>query len=274
MSETRAIIDALASNLGDALGAMTGLTVRTMPAAGDVSIEWQAEIEVGGSGVGTVFMGLSRDGATQLVAAILGDPSLVADADIVDSLKELLGQAAGAHVNGSGKGLTFRVTTPAPANLALPPDGQVFDLLVGAGAPIRLAGWGRVIAGLADASTGAPAARSTRPVTTVPPAPMLASPPPPTIGPAAPAPRNLDVVLDIELPITVRFGETQMTLESLAKLGPGSMIDLDRSPDDPVDLLVNGHLVARGQVVVVSGCYGVRISEVVSPADRLRSLQF
>ena len=51
------------------------------------------------------------------------------------------------------------------------------------------------------------------------------------------------------------------------------MIDLARSPDDPVDLLVNGRLVARGQVVVVSGCYGVRVSEVVSPADRLRSLE-
>ena len=80
-------------------------------------------------------------------------------------------------------------------------------------------------------------------------------------------------MLDIELPITVRFGETQMTLESLARLGPGSMIDLDRSPDDPVDLLVNGRLVARGQVVVVSGCYGIRVNEVVSPADRLRSLE-
>jgi flagellar motor switch protein FliN/FliY len=51
------------------------------------------------------------------------------------------------------------------------------------------------------------------------------------------------------------------------------MIDLARSPDDPVDLLVNGHLVARGQVVVVAGCYGVRVNEVVSPADRLRSLE-
>lgn len=273
MSETRALIDTLASNLGDALGAMTGLTVRTMPAAGDVAIEWQTEIEVGGTGVGTVFIGLSHEGATQLVAAILGDPSLVADADIVDSLKELLGQAAGAHVTGPGQGLTLHVTTPAPAGVALPPDGQVFDLLVGAGAPIRLAGWGRVIAGLSNATPSVTAARPVRedwPVGA--PAPVAGAPPPFT-GPSVAAPRNLDVVLDIELPITVRFGETQMTLESLARLGPGSMIDLDRTPDDPVELLVNGHLVARGQVVVVSGCYGVRINEVVSPADRLRTLQ-
>lgn len=274
MSETRAIIDALASNLGDALGAMTGLTVRAMPAAGDAPIEWQTEIEVGGTGVGTVFIGLSREGATQLVAAILGDASLVAEADIVDSLKELLGQAAGAHVNGPGKGLTLEVTTPAPASVALPPDGHVYDLLVGAGAPIRLAGWGRVIAGLSSEPAVAPNARSPRADLPAAAAPVVTSVAAPSAGASATAPRNLDVVLDIDLPITVRFGETQMTLESLAKLGPGSMIDLDRAPDDPVDLLVNGHLVARGQVVVVSGCYGIRINEVVSPADRLRSLQF
>jgi len=275
MSESRALLDALATNLGDALAAMTGLTVRTMPVAGEVSVDWQTEIHVGGTGVGTVFIGLSREGATQLVAAILGDPNLVADADIVDSLKELLGQAAGAHVNGPGKGLTLQVTTPEAASTTPPPDLQVFDLLVGAGEPIRLAGWGRVIAGLGESATTAPAAKSPRPsapAVPVSPASSLLPTPSPVTAPS-PAPRNLDVVLDIDLPITVRFGETHMTLESLAKLGPGSMIDLDRAPDDPVDLLVNGHLVARGQVVVVSGCYGVRINEVVSPADRLRSLQ-
>lgn len=272
MSETGAIIDALASNLGDALGAMTGLTVRAMPAAGDVAIEWQTEIAVGGTGVGTVFIGLSREGATQLVAAILGDPGLVADADIVDSLKELLGQAAGAYVNGPGKGLTLEVTTPTPADVARPPDAQVFDLLVGAGAPIRFAGWGRVIAGLVSAPAVAPARAARADVAAAAP-PVVMSAPAPSSAPSAAPPRNLDVVLDIDLPITVRFGETQMTLESLAKLGPGSMIDLDRAPDDPVELLVNGHLVARGQVVVVAGCYGVRVNEVVSPADRLRSLQ-
>jgi flagellar motor switch protein FliN/FliY len=90
---------------------------------------------------------------------------------------------------------------------------------------------------------------------------------------AAGSPRNLDVVLDLELPITVQFGETQLTLDALSRLGPGSMVDLERSPDDPVDLLVNGRLIARGEVVVVSGSYGVRISQVVSTADRLRTLE-
>jgi flagellar motor switch protein FliN/FliY len=63
-----------------------------------------------------------------------------------------------------------------------------------------------------------------------------------------------------------------MTLLALTRLGPGSVIDLGRSPEDPVDILVNGRLVARGEVVVVSGNYGVRIVEVISAADRLRTV--
>ena len=256
MADTKSLIDALVTRLGDALGAMTGNAVRTMPAVGDTPLDWQVPVQVGGAAIGTVFVGLSQEGATQLVAAILGDPSLVADADIVDTLRELLGQAAGAHVHGDGQGLTLEIETPAPSGTPVAADAQRYDLMVGAGEPIRLVGWGRTIAGIAE-----------------PARPMAAAPPPPGPPLAGPPPRNLDVVLDIELPITVRFGETQMTLESLARLGPGSMIDLERSPDDPVDLLVNGRLVARGQVVVVSGCYGVRVNEVVSPADRLRSLE-
>jgi flagellar motor switch protein FliN len=264
MPDTTSLIDAIATNLGDALGAMTGTAVRTRPTVGDADIAWQVSVQVAGSAAGTVWLGLTQDGATQLVATILGDPSLVADADIIDTLKELVGQASGAHVHGAGKGMTLTVETPTAATSPVALDAQHYDLLVGTAEPIRLVGWGRTIsAGLqparSSAATGAPS-----------PSPAAAAA---VAAPPAAAPRNLDVVLDIELPITVRFGETQMTLENLARLGPGSMIDLDRSPDDPVDLLVNGRLVARGQVVVVSGCYGIRVNEVVSPADRLRSLE-
>ncbi|HTV03532.1 MAG TPA: flagellar motor switch protein FliN [Luteitalea sp.] len=259
MADTTSLIDALATNLGESLGAMTGTAVRTRPTVGEADVAWQVGVQVSGSGAGTVWLGLTRDGATQLVASILGDPSLVTDADVVDTLKELVGQAASAHAHGAGKGLTLTVDAPAEATAPAAVDAQQYDLLIGTGDPIRIVGWGRTIsAGVQPArAAAAPAAAAT---------PVVASP-------AGPAPRNLDVVLDIELPITVRFGETQMTLESLARLGPGSMIDLDRAPDDPVDLLVNGRLVARGQVVVVSGCYGIRVNEVVSPADRLRSLE-
>ncbi len=75
---------------------------------------------------------------------------------------------------------------------------------------------------------------------------------------------QLDVILDIDLPMVVRFGHTEMTIEALTRIGEGSVIDLGRSPHEPVDLLVSGRLVARGEVVVVSGHYGVRVLELVS----------
>jgi len=85
--------------------------------------------------------------------------------------------------------------------------------------------------------------------------------------------RTLDVIMDIDLPLVVRFGRTELPLRTLTTLGPGSVIDLGRSPDDPVELLVSDRVVARGEVVVVAGNYGIRILDVVSPRDRARSLE-
>ena len=84
--------------------------------------------------------------------------------------------------------------------------------------------------------------------------------------------RNLDVILDLDLPLTVRFGQTQMPLGSLVQVGPGSVVSLERSPNDPVEVLVNGKVIARGEVVAVSGNYGVRITDIVSPSERILDL--
>ena len=69
-------------------------------------------------------------------------------------------------------------------------------------------------------------------------------------------------MLDVDLPLVVRFGRAVMPLRSVSDLGPGSVIDMGRSPDEPVELLVGERLIARGEVVVVGGNYGVRITEL------------
>lgn len=84
--------------------------------------------------------------------------------------------------------------------------------------------------------------------------------------------RRLDVILDIDLPVVVRFGRTELPLRSVAQLAPGSVIDLGRSPEDPVEMLVSNRVIARGEVVVVDGNYGIRILDVVSPSERMRSM--
>ena len=83
---------------------------------------------------------------------------------------------------------------------------------------------------------------------------------------------NIDLLLDVELPVRVSFGQTEMQLRDVFKLGTGSVIELDKSVNDPVTVIVNNKPIAKGEVVMVDGNYGVRILEVESTADRIRSL--
>jgi flagellar motor switch protein FliN/FliY len=83
---------------------------------------------------------------------------------------------------------------------------------------------------------------------------------------------NLAALLDVQLPVSIRFGETEMLLEDVIKLGIGSVIELNSAVDDPVELVVNGHCFARGEVVTVDGFYGVRITEITSVGERIKSV--
>jgi flagellar motor switch protein FliN len=85
-------------------------------------------------------------------------------------------------------------------------------------------------------------------------------------------PKNIERLLDVELDIIVRFGVTHISLRDLVRIGVGTMIELKRTVDDPVELLVNGRQLARGEVVVVDGYYGVRITEIGTPAERANSI--
>ena len=77
----------------------------------------------------------------------------------------------------------------------------------------------------------------------------------------------LDLLLDIELPVSISFGRARLPLEQVSRLTIGSNIELDRSVGDPVDVLVNHSVVARGEVVVIDGNYGVRIRQIVGRPD-------
>jgi flagellar motor switch protein FliN len=83
---------------------------------------------------------------------------------------------------------------------------------------------------------------------------------------------NIDLILDVELEVVVSFGETQMPLRDILKLGVGSVIELEKAVNDPVAIFVKDKPIARGEVVMVDGNYGVKILEVESTADRIRSL--
>jgi flagellar motor switch protein FliN len=83
---------------------------------------------------------------------------------------------------------------------------------------------------------------------------------------------NIDLILDVELGVAVSFGETQLPLRDVLKLGVGSVIELEKGVNDPVTICVNDKPIVRGEVVVVNGNYGVKVLEVESTVDRIRSL--
>jgi flagellar motor switch protein FliN/FliY len=78
-------------------------------------------------------------------------------------------------------------------------------------------------------------------------------------------PFNLDLVMDVELNVSLRFGQRQLPLREVLELTSGSVIELDRQVDDPVELLLDGKVIARGEAVIVDGNYGLRVTEVPQP---------
>jgi flagellar motor switch protein FliN/FliY len=86
-------------------------------------------------------------------------------------------------------------------------------------------------------------------------------------------PPTMDLLLDVELPVSVSFGKTEISMKDVLKLTTGSIVELNRGVNEPVEVLVNHCLIARGEVVVVEGNYGVRIQQIVSRMDRLRSVR-
>jgi len=204
---------------------------------------WTVTIQASHGARGSWVLLVDRAGAEELTRRATEESAAPADADIVRTLTEVCGDAATAVAQ---KPVFARarltVASVAAGSLSAPEHADVFDV-AGTEWTMRVAIAGDV-------------------------APAI-------VGDAPVVPDNpaLDVILDVDLPLVVRFGRTEMTLKSLAALGPGSVIDLGRSPDEPVEVLVSNQLLARGEVVIVGGSYGVRITDVRTPAERARSLE-
>lgn len=84
---------------------------------------------------------------------------------------------------------------------------------------------------------------------------------------------ELDVILDIPVTISMEVGRTSITIRNLLQLNQGSVIELDRLAGEPLDVLVNGTLIAHGEVVVVNEKFGIRMTDVISPAERIKKLR-
>lgn len=84
---------------------------------------------------------------------------------------------------------------------------------------------------------------------------------------------NLEVILDVPVTLSMEVGRTRVPIRNLLQLNQGSVVELDRAAGEPLDVFVNGTLIAHGEVVVVNERFGIRLTDVVSPAERLRKLK-
>jgi flagellar motor switch protein FliN/FliY len=238
---------ALAAEFVTALEAVLGAAAATPDADAIGGEGWLMTAAVTGDLRGSLAAWIDRAGSEMLAQRILGMDEAPDAATMADMLKEMWAQAAGAlSLKDPFTGIKLSVSAVEPG--AAPP-GVAVKLSSG-DATARIAIGGDVMA--------APAPVKIEPAVRVP--ELVAS-------------DTLEAVLDMELPLVVRFARTVMSLKTLSGLGPGSIVDMERSPDEPVQMLIGDRVIARGEVVVVGGHYGVRVTDLVSPAERARALE-
>jgi flagellar motor switch protein FliN len=183
-----------------------------------------------------------------------------------DALRELANQAASGLATAVGEVLGKSVGFEAPA--------VEWVAVGGAGLPA----WTDAISLAMDLSVGG---RSTEGALVVPRAAVVSDPPKPieaTLPPLSESPgrkngNGMDLLLDISLPVTVELGRTRMMIRDILHLAPGSVLELDKLAGEPVDILVNDKSIARGEVVVIDEAFGVRLTSIVTPSERVASLR-
>lgn len=211
---------------------------------------WLLSATVSGDLSGTIAAWIDRVGSETLAQRVMGMDETPDAATVADMLREMWSQAAGSlSLKEPFTGIKLSVVSVSPG---VAPGGVIVDLSAG-DVTARIAIGGDVVA-----TAPAPAAVKAQPAARVP-----------ELVPND----TLDAVLDMELPLVVRFARTVMSLKALSGLGPGSIVDMERSPDEPVQMLVGDRVIARGEVVVVGGHYGVRVTDLVSSAERARALE-
>ena len=185
-----------------------------------------------------------------------------------DTWYEILGQSLAAMARSVGSLVGREVTCEGGAQRAPGPEIQDWvSVSLGFGesppAPLLLA-FSRPLVATISAPPPSPE-----------PEPGESVPEPAAAGGARTAPaisRTMELLLEVDLPVSISFGKAHLAMKDVLKLTTGSIVELNRGVNEPVDVLVNQCLIARGEVVVVDGNYGVRIQEIASRHDRLRSI--
>jgi flagellar motor switch protein FliN len=241
------IFKRLGTELTRVVGALADTSASSRPASARHDDAFVVSFSASSGQHGQIHFAFSRESAEALVHRLSTTPSAVTDDAVLATLKELCTQAV-ASIDHRDLGCTLQLISVesgvTPGQPAEDGDALAIEVVMnGHEHPLQV-----VLSGVIEAGSEASEGGGDRS-------------------------KTLDVIMDIDLPLVVRFGRTELPLKALTTLGPGSVIDLGRSPDEPVEVLISNRVVARGEVVIVSGNYGVRVRDVVSPQERARSLE-
>lgn len=128
----------------------------------------------------------------------------------------------------------------------------------------------------ATPAPSAPAAAAAAPAAAAPAAPAAQSASQSVFKPLAGATtgsgNDIDLIMDVPVQLTVELGRTRLTIKNLLQLGQGSVVELDGLAGEPMDIFVNGYLIAQGEVVVVEDKYGIRLTDIITPSERINRL--
>jgi flagellar motor switch protein FliN/FliY len=274
--EAQHLLDQWVASLGQVLESMTDLKPEIRWQAGPAadlqpdSLWWEQPFSVGtGVAVWVAAPSATWESAGTMTLKAAGLES-VETAEAKSTWIEILSQSLSAMARSIGSVLGREVTCEAGAEK--PPDGERIEsasvsIVFGENvlAPLSIALSPKLLAMLA-ASASAKTAETQRDQPT----------PEPEGGHSAgqPAiPTTMELLMDVELPVSVSFGRTQLPMKDVLKLTTGSIVELNRGVNETVEVLVNHCLIARGEVVVVDGNYGVRIQQITSRQDRLRTIK-
>lgn len=220
-----------------------------------------------------LFAGATDETCIQIGKAALQAAGLaeIDPADARNTYLEILSQATSGLAMAIGKRLGKEITASEPVSLKPGPDPNLdltpIDVVLKNNSSCRL------FIGLAVALEAAldPPAGSEKDQEVDKADPTQSIEPAVRNGPQKP--KTFDLLMEVELPVSVSFGRTALPLRDVLKLNSGSIVELNRTLTDPVEIIVNNCVIARGEVVVVDGNYGVRIQQVVSREERLRTLK-
>lgn len=265
-SLSQEIFAGLVEELGIVVGATIDATATVSAGVPATGRQWVADVSAKGEFNGSITVVLDHAGAAAITQVMTGIEGDIPDEAVLDTIREVLAQAVSAlALKPVARGAKLAVVDVTSGEGRVP-EGEWNAHSIASekmSAPLSVTTWGNLTVGKPAAAKPGP-----RPVGSGASAPAKVAE-----EPESKLDDRIDVILDIDLPLVVRFGRTELPLKTLTRLGPGSVIDLGRSPDDPVEVLVSNRVVARGEVVIVSGSYGIRILDVVSQRERVRSME-